>query len=73
MWNPFQRVKLTAVIPKKDIKPAVGPETIDPVYRAEIEKAQSRSLLARSQIALIHETLAQKALDHMRGGKECPE
>ena len=39
MWNPFRSVKLKPVLPVTDVKPAVGPETEDPVYRAEVERA----------------------------------
>ena len=50
MWNPFKRVRLEPVIPSKDVKPASGPETTDPVYIAEVERAKLRSLLARTLI-----------------------
>ena len=73
MWNPFRNVKLEPVIPSKDVKPASGPETTDPVYMAEVERAKLRSLLARTQISMIHETLATKALCHIRGGSTCPD
>ena len=73
MWNPFRSVKLKPVLPVTDVKPAVGPETEDPVYRAEVERAQLRSLLARTQISMIHETLATRALCHIRGGSTCPD
>ena len=72
MWNPFRRVRLEPVIPSKDVKPASGPETTDPVYMAEVERAKLRSLLARTQISMIHEQLAQSALCHIRGGNVCP-
>ena len=62
MWNPFRNVKLEPVIPSKDVKPASGPETTDPVYMAELKRAKLRSLLARTQISMIHEQLAQSAL-----------
>lgn len=73
MWNPFRNVKLEPVIPSKDVKPASGPETTDPVYMAEVERAKLRSLLARTQISMIHETLAIRALCHIRGGSICPD
>ena len=73
MWNPFKIIKLKPVIPSKDVKPASGPETTDPVYMAEVERAQLRSLLARTQITMIHEQLAQSALCHIRGGNVCPD
>ena len=73
MWNPFKIIKLKPVIPSKDVKPASGPETTDPVYMAEVENAQLRSLLARKQITMIHEQLAQSALCHIRGGNVCPD
>lgn len=73
MWNPFRNVKLEPVIPSKDVKPASGPETTDPVYMAEVERAKLRSLLARTQISMIHETLATRALCHIRGGSTCPD
>lgn len=73
MWNPFRNVKLEPVIPSKDVKPASGPETTDPVYMAEVERAKLRSLLARTQISMIHETLATRALCHIRGGSTCSD
>ena len=73
MWNPFRNVKLEPVIPSKDVKPASGPETTDPVYMAEVGRAKLRSLLARTQISMIHETLATRALCHIRGGSTCPD
>ena len=73
MWNPFRNVKLEPVIPSKDVKPSSGPETTDPVYMAEVERAKLRSLLARTQISMIHETLATRALCHIRGGSTCPD
>lgn len=73
MWNPFRSVKLEAVLPSTDTKPAVGPETTDPVYKAEVERAQLRSLLARTQISMLHETLATRALCQIRGGSICPD
>ena len=73
MWNPFRNVKLEPVIPSKDVKPASGPETTDPVYMAEVERAKLRSLLARTQISMIHETLATRALCNIRGGSICPD
>ena len=68
MWNPFRSVKLEPVVPAKEVKPAVGPETTDPAYVAEVERSKMRSLLARTQISMIHETLAERSLFHMRGG-----
>lgn len=68
MWNPFRKVKMEPVLPSSDVKPAIGPETIDPVYKAEVEQAQLRSLLARTQISMIHERLAENALYQLRGG-----
>ena len=68
MWNPFHSVKLEPVVPAKEVKPAVGPETTDPAYVAEVERSKMRSLLARTQISMIHETLAERSLCHMRGG-----
>lgn len=73
MWNPFRSVKLEPVLPATDTKPAQGPETTDPVYMAEVERAKLRSLLARTQISMIHETLATRALCHIRGGSTCPD
>lgn len=73
MWNPFRTVKLEAVIPSADTKPAVGTETTDPVYMADIERSRLRSLLARTQITMMHETLAAKALCQYRGGSACPD
>ena len=73
MWNPFRSVKLQPVIPSSDVKPAPGPETTDPVYKAEVERAQLRSLLAKTQISMIHEALAERALCHIRGGSICPD
>ena len=73
MWNPFRSVKLQPVIPSSDVKPAPGPETTDPVHKAEVERAQLRSLLARTQISIIHEALAERALSHIRGGNICPD
>lgn len=73
MWNPFRSVKLQPVLPSTDVKPAVGTETTDPVYKAEVERAQLRSLLARTQISMLHETLVTKALCQIRGGSICPD
>lgn len=73
MWNPFRSVKLSPVVPATDVKPAQGPETTDPVYKAEVDRAQMRSLLARTQISMIHETLATRALCNIRGGSICPD
>lgn len=72
MWNPFRSVKLEPVVPAKEVKPAVGPETTDPAYVAEVERSKMRSLLARTQISMIHETLAERSLCHMRGRNLCP-
>lgn len=72
MWNPFRSVKLEPVVPAKEVKPAVGPETTDPAYVAEVERSKMRSLLARTQISMIHETLAERSLCHMRDGNLCP-
>ena len=69
MWNPFRKVRMEPVVPSNDVKPAIGPETTDPVYKAEVEQAQLRSLLARTQISMIHEHLAEKALYQLRGGR----
>lgn len=71
MWNPFRSVKLEPVVPSQDVKPAVGPETTDPAYVAEVERSKLRSLLALTQISMIHETLAERSLHHMRGGNLC--
>lgn len=73
MWNPFKSVKLEPVLPAKDVKAATGPETTDPAYVAEVERSKLRSLLARTQITMIHETLAERSLLHMRGGSICPD
>ena len=68
MWNPFRRVKLEPVVPSLQVEPAIGPEKTDPVYRNHVEHAQLRSLSARTQINMIHESLANNALMHIRGG-----
>ena len=73
MWNPFKIIKLKPVIPSKDVKPASGPETTDPVYMAEVERAELRGLLARTQSSLIRQQLAQSALCHIRGRNVCPD
>ena len=73
MWNPFKRVQLEPILPAENTQPASGPETTDPVYMAEVERAKLRSLLARTQISMIHETLATRALCHIRGGNICPD
>lgn len=73
MWNPFRSVRLEPVLSATDTKPAADPETLDPVYKAEVERAQLRSLLARTQISMIHESLATRALCHIRGGSICPD
>ena len=70
MWqalNPFRRVTLEPVVPAKDIQPAQGRETLDPVYRQLMEGAQLRSLAARTKISMIHESLAERALGQMKG------
>ena len=71
MWNPFRRINLQPVIPKTDIKPALGPETEDTAYSKELETLKHRSLVAKQQIVMIHEQLASSALCHMRGKKIC--
>ena len=68
LWNPFRKVRMAPVVPSSDVKPAIGPETTDPVYMAEVEQAQLRSLLARTQISMIHESLAERALRQIQGG-----
>ena len=68
MWNPFRSVKLEPVVPSQEVKAAIGPEKTDPAYVAEVERSKMRSLLARTQITMIHETLAERSLFHMRGG-----
>lgn len=73
MWNPFRSVKLQPVVPSTNVEPASGPETTDPVYKAEVDRAKQRSLLARTQISIIHEALAERALSHIRGGNICPD
>lgn len=73
MWNPFKSVKLEPVLPNQDVKASIGRETLDPAYVAEVERSKLRSLLARTQISMIHETLAERSLIHMRGGSICPD
>lgn len=73
MWNPFRSVKLQPVIPSTDTQPAIGPETTDPAYVAEMERFKLRSLLARTQITMVHETLAERSLLHMRGRSICSD
>lgn len=68
MWNPFRSVKLEPVVPAQNVEAAIGPEKTDPAYVAEVERSKLRSLLARTQITMIHETLAERSLSHMRGG-----
>ena len=68
MWNLFRSVKLEPVVPSQEVKAAIGPEMTDPAYVAEVERSKMRSLLARTQITMIHETLAERSLFHMRGG-----
>lgn len=65
MWNPFRSPKLAPVISQEKTIPAKGSET--PEYRAALDKAQLRSLLARTQINMIQENLASRALSQMRG------
>lgn len=69
-WNPFARVELAPVIPAadEDVTPAIGSETTDDQYRNELEGVQLRSLLARTQITMIHESLAVRSLNQLRGG-----
>ena len=71
MWNPFRRVELKPIFPKKTTKPALGPETEDPTYSKELKMLKSRSLVAQQQITMIHEHLASSALRHVRGEKIC--
>ena len=71
MWNPFHRVELKPIFPKKTTKPALGTETEDRAYSKELETLKLRSLVAKQQITMIHEQLASSALCHMRGGKIC--
>ena len=68
IWNPFKRVKLKPVLPT-----VATTDNPDPVYQAEVERAQLRSLLARTQITMIHETLAARALCHYQGLNSCPD
>lgn len=65
MWNPFRGPKLTAVVASNDVEAAKGSESAE--YREALEKAQMRSLLARTQISMIHESLADRALAQMKG------
>ena len=71
MWNPFRRVELKPIFPRKTIKPALGSETEDPAYSKDLETLKLRSLVAQKQITMIHEQLASSALCHMKGGKIC--
>lgn len=70
MWNPFSRVTLAAVTPSQDVKPADGPEKSDPFFKAQMEQAQLRTLLAHTEITMIHDALASRALHHLRGGSK---
>ena len=69
MWNPFHRVELKPIFPKKTTKPALGIETEDHAYSKELETLKLRSLVAKQQITMIHEQLASNALRHIRGVK----
>ena len=71
MWNPFHRVELKPIFPKKTTKPALGTETEDRAYSKELETLKLRSLIAKQQITMINEQLASNALRHIRGGKIC--
>ena len=71
MWNPFHRVELKPIFPKKTTKPALGTETEDRAYSKELETLKLRSLVAKQQITMIHEQLASNALRHIKGGKIC--
>ena len=71
MWNPFQRVELKPIFPKKITKPALSTETEDRAYNKELETLKLRSLVAKQQITMIHEQLASNALRHIRGVKIC--
>lgn len=68
MWNPFRSVKLAAVVPAKDDEKPEFASIVDDQYREQIEQAQLRSLLARTQIGMIHENLARRSFNQLRGG-----
>jgi hypothetical protein len=65
VWNPFRGPKLAAVVIDDETTPAESAE--NPAYRDELEKVQMRSLLARTQITMIQESLANRALAQLRG------
>lgn len=65
MWNPFRGPKLTPVLASDEVEAAKGSESAE--YRVALEQAQMRSLLARTQITMIHENLAGRALAQMKG------
>ena len=60
MWNPFKSYKIEAI-----------PDTTDIDSKVHVpngtEQAQLRSLKARTEITMLYETIAEKALNNMRG------
>lgn len=64
MWHPFKKVTLEAV--RKNEPKATIPEP-DIEISEELEKAQLRSLKARTEISMIYERMAENALQKLKG------
>lgn len=64
MWNPFKSVKLKPVTVNHSDTIKNNP---DIKLSPDVEKAQLRSLKAKTEITMIYEQLARKALLSMKG------
>jgi hypothetical protein len=67
MWHPFKKVILEPITENNiDVpQPIVTLPT-------EVEKAQLRSLKARTEITMIYERMAENALVKLKGNKHAP-
>lgn len=64
MWHPFKKVTLEAVT-KNEPKVTIPEPDIE--ISEELEKAQLRSLKARTEISMIYERMAENALQKLKG------
>ena len=64
MWHPFKKVTLTNVT--QNSKDVTLPEASIKISD-ETEKAQLRSLKARTEISMIYERMAENALAKLKG------
>lgn len=65
MWHPFKKVRLEPVKISSDESSQLN---INPVLNKEIEKAQLRSLKARTEITMIYDRLSEGAVSKLKGG-----